>query len=219
MTGDYYRILGVSRAASTDEIKKRYRELAMRFHPDRNPEDYLAGEHFKTITEAYGVLVDPAKRRVYDGRPDPSFDRRTVYEDIFARADFREVFEGLPLSRAWIERLLDIGRIVAYEAIVVGGPRASVLRRSAARIAAEGMSRAFHAVMDVHEHVVLPRTLARNGGFLTLEYRPGIRRRHIRVKIPPGTNAGTVLRIRGMGRRNPINKSGDLYLHVAIEGL
>lgn len=215
---DYYRTLGLSPDASTREIKKRYRELAMKFHPDRNPDDQEAAERFREITEAYGVLVDESRRRAYDARAQGAFDRAAVFEDIFANKDFREVFEGLPISRAWLERILWAGRIVAYEAIVVGGSPSAVLKRSAARLASQGARRMFHAVMDMHERLVLPVADAGQGRTVTLEYRQGFTVRRIRVKIPPNTGQGTVLRIRGMGRRGPLGKAGDLYLHVSIDG-
>jgi curved DNA-binding protein len=63
---DYYKILGVSRNASADEIRKAYRKLAMQYHPDRNPDDKQAEERFKEINEAYQVLNDPQKRSHYD---------------------------------------------------------------------------------------------------------------------------------------------------------
>jgi len=63
---DYYKILGVEKKASTDEIKKAYRKLAMKYHPDRNPDDKSAEEKFKEISEAHEVLSDPEKRKKYD---------------------------------------------------------------------------------------------------------------------------------------------------------
>lgn len=63
---DYYEVLGVSRGASKDEIKKAYRKLAMKFHPDKNPGDTAAEEKFKEATEAYEVLSDDSKRQQYD---------------------------------------------------------------------------------------------------------------------------------------------------------
>ena len=63
---DYYFVLGIDNNADEIEIKKAYRTLAMKYHPDRNPDDKMAESRFREITEAYGVLMDPAKRREYD---------------------------------------------------------------------------------------------------------------------------------------------------------
>jgi curved DNA-binding protein len=63
---DYYKIIGVEKSATKDEIKKAYRKLAMKYHPDRNPNDKVAEEKFKEITEANEVLSDPEKRKKYD---------------------------------------------------------------------------------------------------------------------------------------------------------
>lgn len=89
---DYYEILGVSRSASEEEIKKAYRKLALRYHPDRNPEDKAAEEKFKEASEAYQVLSDPERRAQYDryghaafeqGAGFGGFDFSTSFEDIF----------------------------------------------------------------------------------------------------------------------------------------
>ena len=63
---DYYEVLGISKTASEDEIKKAYRKIAIKYHPDRNPGDKEAEEKFKEAAEAYNVLHDPQKRQQYD---------------------------------------------------------------------------------------------------------------------------------------------------------
>jgi molecular chaperone DnaJ len=66
MKREYYEVLGVSRTATKDEIKKAYRKLALQFHPDKNPDNKDAEEHFKEVNEAYEVLSNDDKRRRYD---------------------------------------------------------------------------------------------------------------------------------------------------------
>src|SRR5213595_2530147 len=94
---DYYEILGLSKSASTDEIKKSYRKVAMQYHPDRNPGDKSAEEKFKEAAEAYEVLSDADKRAKYDRFGHQAFAPGTSgfhgnpnMEDIFSQ--FGDIF-------------------------------------------------------------------------------------------------------------------------------
>ncbi|MBU4312016.1 MAG: molecular chaperone DnaJ [Candidatus Omnitrophica bacterium] len=97
---DYYEILGAQKGASVDEIKRAYRSLALKFHPDRVSADKKkeAEEKFKDISEAYAVLSDPQKRSQYDQFGHAGIDSRYSAEDIFKGADFGSIFEDLGLG-------------------------------------------------------------------------------------------------------------------------
>jgi molecular chaperone DnaJ len=94
MKKDYYEILGVPKDASAQQIKKKYRSLALKHHPDRVADDKkkASEEKFKEISEAYGVLSDPQKRQMYDQYGQAGIDQRYTSEDIFRGADFSSIF-------------------------------------------------------------------------------------------------------------------------------
>jgi len=102
---DYYKTLGVSRTASDDEIKKAYRKLALKYHPDKNPGNKEAEEKFKEISHAYDILGDPGKRQQYDQFGEAAFqgggfggggfhDPFDLFRDVFGGA-FGNAFEGV----------------------------------------------------------------------------------------------------------------------------
>lgn len=94
---DYYEVLGVQKSSSLDVIKKAYRELALKFHPDRVPHEQKkeAEEKFKDISEAYAILSDASKRALYDQHGHAGIDQKYAQEDIFKGADFNSVFQDL----------------------------------------------------------------------------------------------------------------------------
>jgi len=104
---DYYKILGIAKTASEEELRKSYRKLAMQYHPDRNPDDPAAEEKFKEVAEAYGVLTDPVKRREYDacrasgatyanGQTGGfSYSQEDILKDLFRDPRFQQMFNGI----------------------------------------------------------------------------------------------------------------------------
>ncbi|MCU0850709.1 MAG: molecular chaperone DnaJ [Candidatus Thermoplasmatota archaeon] len=91
---DYYDILGIDHSATKDDIKKAYRKLALKYHPDKNKEKG-AEEKFKEISEAYAVLYDDEKRKMYDQYGHAGIDQQYSTEDIFRTTDFGDIFRGM----------------------------------------------------------------------------------------------------------------------------
>ena len=103
---DYYQLLGVPENASEEAIKKSYRKLALTHHPDRNPNDPKSEDRFKEITEAYGVLMDPLKRKEYDrfraspftgapGGPQFRYSQQEIFENMFRQGFGKDIFNDL----------------------------------------------------------------------------------------------------------------------------
>jgi curved DNA-binding protein CbpA len=185
---DYYATLGLRPDASEEEIRRTYRRLALEWHPDRNPGNPRAEERFKEISEAYAVLMDPAKRGAYDrargaGHPagfDPS--REDVFRDLFADPRASAIFEelarelsrmGMRVERSDFERTLFGGRVVMTGRVVVITPFTPVkllwrLGRAALRAqqqASPAPARAFPRDKGLLGHVLgLGRRLLGLGG-------------------------------------------------------
>ena len=106
---DYYEVLGVNRNASESKIKSKYRKLALQYHPDRNPGNKEAEENFKEAAEAYDVLRDPEKRRIYDqfghaGLEGTGFSGFGGFEDIFSSFSVFKCFGCKLIRNFYFER-------------------------------------------------------------------------------------------------------------------
>ena len=112
---DYYEVLGVNRDCSEDDLKKSYRRLAMKWHPDRNPDNPKAEEHFKEAKEAYEILSDVNKRAAYDQFGHAGVDPQVAagpggmggFGDIFSDI-FGEIFGGARGGRSTVFRGADL---------------------------------------------------------------------------------------------------------------
>ena len=108
---DYYEILGVPKNAAVDAIKKAYRTMALKYHPDRVPPEKKkeAEEQFKEVSEAYAVLSDEKKRSLYDQYGHSGIDQRYTAEDIFKGADFGSIFESAGFENIFGDIFGDLG--------------------------------------------------------------------------------------------------------------
>jgi curved DNA-binding protein CbpA len=188
---DYYEVLGLRPEAAETEIRKAYRRLALRWHPDRNPGNGHAEESFKEISEAYAVLIDPAKRRDYDrarraGTPYVSrHTREDLFRDLFADPGASAVFEelarelerrGLRVDRHHFRQTLFGGRAVVTGGVFIVTPLTPVLAmfrlaRAALRGAAALPSSTRDAPSRARPRGILERVV-RAGRWL-LELPPG----------------------------------------------
>jgi curved DNA-binding protein CbpA len=134
---NYYRIMGLPWEATDDEIRRAYRRLALQWHPDRNPGKPDAAERFKEISEAYAVLIDPAKRREYDrarrrgGPGEFRHSREELFRDLFADPRASAIFEelsreferiGMRVDRHYFQQTLFGGRTVISGGVFIITP-------------------------------------------------------------------------------------------------
>jgi curved DNA-binding protein len=222
---DYYEVLGVKKTATEEEIKKAYRKLAMKHHPDRNPGNKQAEERFKEINEAYAVLSDKTKRQQYDQFGPSGFSQRFSQEDIFRGFDISDLFKDLGFSTNDV-----------FSRIFGGGGRGAKVhygsfgdlfgRRggqaydfgdmfSGGAYQAEGPMG--EKGQDIHSELNLTFQEAVFGGEKKVRFSKGGKVEEVTVKIPPGIENGKKLRLAGkgmdgIGGRPP----GDLYLKVNV---
>jgi len=207
---DYYKILGVERNASDKEIKRAYRQLARKYHPDVNPGDRTAEERFKEINEAYEVLSDPEKRRKYDelGANYQQWQRAGGRPGDF---DWSQWMSGTPGGRIHVEYgdLSDLfggsGAFSDFFQTIFGGMGA---RGAGFQQAYGGAARG----QDVEQPVQITLEEAFTGTKRLL--RSGSRT--LEVKIPAGVRTGSRIRMAGEGGVSRSGSRGDLYLVVEV---
>ena len=209
MAEDYYQTLGVKRDASPEEIKKAYRKLAQKYHPDKAKGDKRqAEEQFKKISEAYAVLSNPEKRKSYNEVGSQAFHTKYTQEDIFKGFDFSEIFDT-GISDNIFSRLF--GGLGGRSR----GGRTRVFRYGGGP--AEDFQAQPRPLKGEDLQVEMPITLHEMafGTEKIVSFSPNGQQVKVAVKIPPGTLPGKKLRIAGKGRPGPMGgPPGDLYIKL-----
>jgi curved DNA-binding protein len=198
---DYYQALGVSKGSSLDDIKKAFRKLAVKYHPDKNPGDKEAEEKFKEINEAYAVLSDPEKKAQYDRFGSSGFHQRYSQEDIFRGFDVGDIFKDMGLGNEDVfSRIFGAG---------MGG----------------GHRRGFHYNVGRQpgENFTMELKIsfrdAFTGGEKRVSFKRNGKREDLMVKIPAGIETGSKLRIPGKGGEGQRGGDpGDLLLTIQVAG-
>ncbi len=220
---DYYNVLGVTRSASPDEIKKAHRKLARQYHPDMNKNNPAATEKFKEVQEAYDVLSDPAKRRNYDQFGHAGVGAGGVGGEGFDPFGGHRRAGGAGRGRGQTRRG---GPGVTVEDFDFGGGAGDFSeifeqmfggRGAPGRSGARGRPRPQpERGADVEHAVTLTFDQAARGVNLPLQINRDGRIETIEVKIPAGVNTGSRVRIRGRGQQSA-DKPGDLFIITKVQ--
>ncbi len=203
MAEDYYKILGVSKKASDEELKKAYRKLAMKYHPDHTKGDKSAEDKFKQISEAYAVLSDKEKRRQYDQFGSAGFHQRFSQEDIFRGSDFSDILREFGFGGANFSGGRGGGSRFSFGS---GSPFGSFSRQPS-------QSKGSDLVYE------LPLTLREvaTGTNKVVNFQHKGRSEKMTVKIPKGMISGKKLRIAGKGEPSAHGgPPGDLFVQAKV---
>jgi molecular chaperone DnaJ len=251
---DFYEVLGVVRTASVDEIKSAYRKAALKWHPDRNPQNKQEAEaKFRESTEAYSVLSDSQKRQVYDtyghaglsGASSADFnstifqDFHDIFGDFFG---FEDLFSGGRRGRSRVQRGADLryDMSLTFEEAAAGVATKIKLPRQEYCEACNGTGAKAGTGVAACQSCAGRGQLAYQQGFFTItrtcpacqgagqiirERCPDCRgqgrlerERTIELRVPPGVDTGTRLRVAGEGEPGPNGgPAGDLYVVLEVK--
>ena len=223
---DYYALLGVNKNASADDIKKAYRRLARKYHPDLNPGDKTAEAKFKEITEANEVLSDPEKRSQYDrfgqywkqseqprpnARPTPNQPPRSTNSD-FNGVDFGQYnnFDD------FVNELL--GRFNNSNNPNPAGAKTASTRATSTSTGADNFNTSASSGGSMGGDREASISLSLTEAFKGVQKSFNLGNEIVKVRIPGGAKAGSRIRVRGKGNINTFNNQrGDLYLTVELQ--
>ncbi len=206
MAEDYYKILGVKKDAGNDEIRKAYRKLAMKYHPDHAKGNKEAEEKFKKISEAYAVLSDKEKRQEYDAFGSEGFRQRFSQEDIFRGFDFGDIFREFGFGGGNFSNAGGGGRRFTYSS---GGSPLNFGGAQQQQAPVKGSDLVYELPLTLREIAT--------GTSKVVAFEHDGRSENLTVKIPPGMIAGKKLRLAGKGNPSPYGgPAGDLYIKSTL---
>ncbi len=207
---DYYELLDVKKDSSPADIKKAYRKLAQKYHPDKNKGDKKSEAKFKEINEAYAVLSDPEKKKQYDLYGSADFHQRYSQEDIFRGFDLNDVLRQFGFGGN--------GQSTQFRSGMAGGNGfSSFFNQGATGGCGGGCHSAPEKGQDMTYQITVSLEEVLNGAERTITLRKNGTPQNVTVKIPKGIEAGKKLRLQGKGgsSRNG-GPPGDLFLKVDI---
>jgi len=212
---DYYEVLGVARDATPDAIKKAYRGLARKFHPDVNPGDKTAEAHFKEVQQAYDVLSDQEKRARYDQFGHAAFDGMAAAGPRSKASEWTAHFGEPGYETVDLSDLFGNLGAGAPGGTSGGGIFEDLLGR--VRTGRSGRPRAGGRGLEAN--LTIPFLTAVRGGETTIQVQRGPgKSESLVVKIPPGIDTGAKLRLKGQGEPGTKGSpAGDLTIAVSVE--
>jgi curved DNA-binding protein len=210
---EYYQVLGVAKTASADEIKKAYRKLALKYHPDKNQGKKEAEEKFKGISEAYAVLSDPEKRKQYDTYGSDGFRQRYSQEDIFRNFDINDVLRQFGFGGGFRSA-------GGFRTTSGGSPFDTIFSQSGMRGGGcQGGGCGSQPVKgnDLTYELTVTLEEVLHGAEKTVNLRQNGQTQSVSVKVPKGIETGKRLRLSGKGGISPSGgPAGDLYLKIQV---